>query len=100
MLAVMSGQQCYSLAAYALCCSLVGSILHGFHAFCAAVSAAAAAAALQALAAGQAPSAVYGAEHLLRLFVKLPELLPPTGDTFCYSCDTHVKICSELGEFM
>jgi hypothetical protein len=34
----------------------------------------------QALAAGQAPSAVYGAEHLLRLFVKLPELLPPTGE--------------------
>lgn len=34
---------------------------------------------LQALAAGQAPSAVYGAEHLLRLIVKLPELLPHTG---------------------
>lgn len=25
------------------------------------------------------PSAVYGAEHLLRLVVKLPELLPHTG---------------------
>jgi hypothetical protein len=36
---------------------------------------------LQALAAGQAPSAVYGAEHLLRLIVKLPELLPHTGAT-------------------
>lgn len=33
------------------------------------------------LAAGQAPSAVYGAEHLLRLVVKLPELLPQTGVT-------------------
>jgi mortality factor 4-like protein 1 len=36
---------------------------------------------LQMLAAGQAPSAVYGAEHLLRLIVKLPELLPHTGAT-------------------
>jgi hypothetical protein len=36
---------------------------------------------LQMLAAGQAPSAVYGAEHLLRLIVKLPELLPQTGAT-------------------
>lgn len=35
----------------------------------------------QVLAAGQAPSAVYGAEHLLRLVVKLPELLPQTGVT-------------------
>lgn len=33
----------------------------------------------QVLAAGQAPSAVYGAEHLLRLIAKLPELLPHTG---------------------
>lgn len=36
---------------------------------------------MQVLAAGQAPSAVYGAEHLLRLVVKLPELLPQTGVT-------------------
>lgn len=36
---------------------------------------------LQILAAGQAPSAVYGAEHLLRLIVKLPELLPHTWAT-------------------
>lgn len=40
-----------------------------------------AAAPVQVLAAGQAPSAVYGAEHLLRLIVKLPELLPHTGAT-------------------
>lgn len=36
---------------------------------------------MQVLAAGQAPSAVYGAEHLLRLIIKLPELLPHTGAT-------------------
>lgn len=33
------------------------------------------------LAGGQAPSSIYGAEHLLRLVVKLPELLPHTGAT-------------------
>jgi hypothetical protein len=49
-----------------------------------AATAVSAAAAFQALAAGQAPSAVYGAEHLLRLFVKLPELLPPTGEAPFY----------------
>lgn len=27
------------------------------------------------------PSAIYGAEHLLRLVVKMPELLPQTGAT-------------------
>jgi hypothetical protein len=32
---------------------------------------------------------VYGAEHLLRLFVKLPELLPPTGGTLGYSSNTY-----------
>lgn len=36
-------------------------------------------AALQVLADGALPSSVYGAEHLLRLFVKLPELLPLTN---------------------
>ncbi len=31
---------------------------------------------LQVQAAGKAPSSMYGSEHLLRLLVKLPELLP------------------------
>jgi mortality factor 4-like protein 1 len=30
---------------------------------------------------GTLPSSVYGAEHLLRLFVKLPEYLPVEGST-------------------
>jgi hypothetical protein len=30
---------------------------------------------------GTLPSSVYGAEHLLRLFVKLPEYLPIAGST-------------------
>ena len=30
----------------------------------------------QALSSGTTPSSVYGAEHLLRLLLKLPELLP------------------------
>lgn len=33
------------------------------------------------IADGTLPSAVYGAEHLLRLFVKLPEYLPIAGST-------------------
>ena len=33
----------------------------------------------EALAGGLPPSAVFGAEHFLRLFVKLPELLPYTN---------------------
>ena len=33
------------------------------------------------IADGTLPSAVYGAEHLLRLFVKLPEYLPVAGST-------------------
>ena len=35
--------------------------------------------ALAALSSGLLPSAVYGTEHLLRLFVKLPELLAAAG---------------------
>ena len=31
---------------------------------------------LQALGGGEAPSSVFGGEHLLRLFVRLPQLLP------------------------
>ncbi len=31
---------------------------------------------LQALGSGEAPSSVFGGEHLLRLFVRLPQLLP------------------------
>ena len=31
---------------------------------------------LQALAQGAVPSSIYGAEHLLRLFVQLPKLVP------------------------
>jgi mortality factor 4-like protein 1 len=31
------------------------------------------------LASGLVPSAIYGAEHLLRLVIKMPELLPQTG---------------------
>lgn len=31
---------------------------------------------MQAMANGKAPSELYGAEHLVRLLVKLPELLP------------------------
>jgi hypothetical protein len=30
---------------------------------------------------GDSPSSIYGAEHLLRLFLKLPELLPLEGST-------------------
>lgn len=33
------------------------------------------------IADGTLPSSVYGAEHLLRLFVKLPEYLPIAGST-------------------
>jgi mortality factor 4-like protein 1 len=33
----------------------------------------------QVLASGLAPSVIYGAEHLLRLIIKMPELLPHTG---------------------
>ena len=33
------------------------------------------------IADGVLPSSVYGAEHLLRLFVKLPEYLPVVGMT-------------------
>ena len=33
------------------------------------------------IADGTLPSVVYGAEHLLRLFVKLPEYLPVAGST-------------------
>jgi hypothetical protein len=35
-----------------------------------------------ALGGGALPSSVYGAEHLLRLFVKLPELLPQVRGCF------------------
>ena len=31
---------------------------------------------LQALSGGLAPSSVFGGEHMLRLFVRLPQLLP------------------------
>jgi mortality factor 4-like protein 1 len=37
--------------------------------------------ALQVLSGGRVPSSIYGAEHLLRLFIKLPELLPQAGTT-------------------
>jgi hypothetical protein len=39
---------------------------------------------------------VYGAEHLLRLLVKLPEPVPPTGETLGYSSNTIIKIQSWL----
>lgn len=34
-----------------------------------------------ALSDGSTPSAVYGAEHLLRLMLKLPEIMPTAGMT-------------------
>ncbi len=34
---------------------------------------------MQVKAEGKAPSSAYGGEHLLRLLVKLPELLPMTS---------------------
>jgi len=35
----------------------------------------------EAIGNGTMPSSVYGAEHLLRLFVKLPDYLPVEGST-------------------
>jgi MRG len=58
---------------------------------------------LQVQAAGKAPSSMYGGEHLLRLLVKLPELLPMTSlpadnygdETSCLYCTNFMQLSPE-----
>lgn len=51
---------------------------------------------VQALSDGTTPSSVYGAEHLLRLFLKLPDLLPANQ----MSADDQLQLEMRLASFL
>ena len=51
---------------------------------------------VQALSDGTTPSSVYGAEHLLRLFMKLPDLLPANQ----MSADDQLQLEMRLSNFL
>ena len=48
------------------------------------------------LSGGRVPSSIYGAEHFLRLFIKLPELLPQTGA----SADQQLQLARRLEDVL
>ncbi len=51
---------------------------------------------VQALSDGTTPSSLYGAEHLLRLFLKLPDLLPANQ----MSADDQLQLEMRLSSFL